>query len=192
MVVMCSATAKSSGERCRRAALKGGSVCWVHGGAASQVQRAAAVRVAESEAMAAFERYRGPDGDGAPPDVVAELTHLVSVVTSFQAFAEARLQALSSADWAAHSPRVAAQLGMFERSCDRARRLLRDVVELGVLERVLAVQARISESQGAALAATIRRIVTDLGHNPNDPDVREIVYMRLGELVEEMDAAADG
>ncbi|AFH22251.1 hypothetical protein OSG_eHP20_00080 [environmental Halophage eHP-20] len=43
----CTATAKSTGERCQRPAIKGGSVCYQHGGAASQVQQKAQERLDE-------------------------------------------------------------------------------------------------------------------------------------------------
>lgn len=41
----CTATAKSTGERCQRPAIKGGNVCYQHGGAASQVQEKAQERL---------------------------------------------------------------------------------------------------------------------------------------------------
>ena len=41
----CTATAKSTGERCQRPAIKGGSVCYHHGGAAPQVQKKAQERL---------------------------------------------------------------------------------------------------------------------------------------------------
>ena len=41
----CTATAKSTGERCQRAAIKGGSVCHVHGGATPQVKQKAQERL---------------------------------------------------------------------------------------------------------------------------------------------------
>lgn len=43
----CTATAKSTGDRCQRPAIKGGTVCYQHGGAASQVQRKAQERLDE-------------------------------------------------------------------------------------------------------------------------------------------------
>lgn len=43
----CTATAKSTGERCERAAIKGGNVCHVHGGAAKQVKKKAQERLDE-------------------------------------------------------------------------------------------------------------------------------------------------
>ena len=41
----CTATAHSTGERCKRSAIKGSNVCYVHGGAASQVQEKAQERL---------------------------------------------------------------------------------------------------------------------------------------------------
>ena len=41
----CTATAKSTGERCKRAAVKGGNVCSMHGGKAPQVERKAQERL---------------------------------------------------------------------------------------------------------------------------------------------------
>lgn len=41
----CSATGKASGERCRKYAIRGATVCASHGGAAPQVRRAAAERL---------------------------------------------------------------------------------------------------------------------------------------------------
>lgn len=41
----CKATVRSTGERCKRAAIKGGAVCTSHGGAAPQVKKAAKDRL---------------------------------------------------------------------------------------------------------------------------------------------------
>lgn len=41
----CTATAKSTGERCQRPAVKGSNVCYQHGGAAPQVQKKAQERL---------------------------------------------------------------------------------------------------------------------------------------------------
>jgi len=53
----CTATAKSTGERCKRAAVKGADVCHVHGGAAEQVQEKAQERLDRmaDEVTAGFE-----------------------------------------------------------------------------------------------------------------------------------------
>lgn len=61
----CVATAKATGQRCRRAAIAGGTVCTVHGGRAPQVRRAAAARVEADRAAAVVARLdlRGIDAD---------------------------------------------------------------------------------------------------------------------------------
>lgn len=41
----CTATAKSTGERCQNSAIKGGTVCHQHGGAAPQVKQKAQERL---------------------------------------------------------------------------------------------------------------------------------------------------
>lgn len=45
MTDQCTATAKSTGERCKRSAIPGGDVCTIHGGSATQVQQKAQERL---------------------------------------------------------------------------------------------------------------------------------------------------
>lgn len=49
-MAQCTATANRTGQRCAMAAMKGGTVCRVHGGRAPQVKRAAKRRLSEAEA----------------------------------------------------------------------------------------------------------------------------------------------
>lgn len=65
-MAQCSAKSRS-GNRCRQAAIKGGKVCRFHGGAAPQVERAAAVRAARVEAIAEAERMVARAGVEADP-----------------------------------------------------------------------------------------------------------------------------
>ena len=58
----CTATAKSTGERCQRPAIKGGTVCYQHGGAAGQVQKKAQERLdrmADEVSAAQLDVIRG-------------------------------------------------------------------------------------------------------------------------------------
>lgn len=137
-MVTCSATAKSTGERCRRAPLKGSSVCVVHGGSAPQVRVAAARRLGEAQALAVYEKF-SPNCTS-PVDVVAELGRLLERVTSFADFAAARIEALTGEQWAAFSPRTAAEVDMFRRALRDAGRLLTETARLGLDERALEAQ----------------------------------------------------
>lgn len=63
----CAAMSKQSGERCKRAPIRGGSVCKIHGGGAPQVQKSARARLAE-EVMPSISRLATErDNDEATP-----------------------------------------------------------------------------------------------------------------------------
>jgi hypothetical protein len=64
----CRASVKRTGEQCRRAAIKGGTVCTTHGGAAPQVQKSAKQRLLDlaDPAIAALAKIvRDDDTDDA-------------------------------------------------------------------------------------------------------------------------------
>lgn len=64
----CTAKSKQSGQRCRRAAVPGATVCRVHGGGAPQVRRRAQLRLAElvNPALAQLARELINDTTGTP------------------------------------------------------------------------------------------------------------------------------
>jgi hypothetical protein len=184
----CTATSKRSGERCRRSPLPGSNVCYFHGSQAGQAQRAAARRVAAVEALATFERY-SPNGSG-PVDVIEALGVLVSRVTSFADFATARIEALTGEQWAAYSPRTAAEVDLFRQALRDAGRLLTDLAKLGLDERHFAqrredIEREVHAEAGGAVTRLIRRILDDFGL-ARDPRVAEIVPRRLKEVAREL------
>ena len=163
-------------------------MCDAHGGAAGQVKLAAARRSAEAEAVAAFERYAGPNGNGGQAvNVAAELARLIAKVTRFTDFAEARLKALTPDDWQQHDARTAAEVSMFLRACTEARKLLRDVARLGLDER--AQQAREAElyahmAAGGQVARLIDAILRDLALSTDQwALVPDVVPRRCRELI---------
>lgn len=56
--VTCSATARSTGQRCKRPAIRGGSVCRIHGGLAPAVQAKAARRLADAKVHREFAKWQ--------------------------------------------------------------------------------------------------------------------------------------
>jgi hypothetical protein len=77
----CTATAKRSGQRCRRAAIVGGTVCSFHGGKAPQVRQAAEVRTAKLAAHAEAERMVARAGVAAHPvEHLLESLHRVAAL----------------------------------------------------------------------------------------------------------------
>lgn len=69
----CTATSQRSGQRCKRMASLGATVCAMHGGAAPQVRAAAQRRVALAEALATSERR-------SPAEILADCMHTADVV----------------------------------------------------------------------------------------------------------------
>jgi hypothetical protein len=142
----CHGTAKTTGEKCRNHPPPGSPCCWLHGGRAPQVRRKAAERVAEAKAMEVWQRY-SPNGDSRPVDVLAELAHLVAVVTHFARFAEARLAALGEDDWQPGNEATMAEVRMFRSAQEAAGRLLTDVARLGIEATVTSQAERVERSR---------------------------------------------
>jgi hypothetical protein len=182
-----------SGRRCRRSAVRGATVCPVHGGAAPQVKAAAARRVAEAKALAVFEKF-SPNGRPGPVDVVAELGRLLARVTAFADFAAARIETLTVEQWAAFSPRTAAEVDMFRQALRDAGRLLTETARLGLEERALEAERAAAEAEVWAhqrVGETVGRVVNaaledmlraGLRPDTRDPAVRAILAARFREL----------
>ena len=141
----CHAHCADDGRPCPNWAMTGQQVCASHGGITRQAKAAAARRVTEAKAIEVYQAY-SPNG-AQPVNVVGELAQLVREVTDFKSFAAGRLAALTADQWQTHDPQTSAEIGMFERACDRAARLLTDVAKLGLLEKAIGQQALLERSR---------------------------------------------
>ena len=133
----CKAKSKRSGERCRRAAIVGGAVCHMHGGASGPTREAARRRLAAAADPAAGVLVDLCDH----PDPTIRLR-------SSQAVLDRAVFERAAAEW---DPPP---------------------------EKVRAARA----AQLAQLSSAIAGVLTDLGHDPADPDVRAVVVARLRAL----------
>jgi hypothetical protein len=182
IVRQCTAHART-GHRCHRTAIRGGNVCIMHGGKAPRVRTAALVRLAEAEQAKAaelartYETYKGPIGNG-HVNLGESITRLVARLEGFVDFADGRLRAVTEAGWAAHDPRIAAEVQMFLHATENLRRLLRDTGRLGLDQQAaeLAVERqRWMEQEASHVGGLIDRIVARLGHDPDDPAVVAVI-----------------
>lgn len=153
----CSARAKSTGDRCRRRAVPGATVCPMHGGAAPQVKAAAARRVADGEAAALLASLL--PADAAPvTNVLTELARLAGeLVTAREAAASMvrRVDTLTNPT----TGDTPAELRLWLLLADRCGRLLADMTRLGIDARHVAL----SEAQGALIVAVMNGALADLG-----------------------------
>lgn len=158
---------RKDGRRCRRSAIHGGTVCTSHGGAASQVQAAAARRVADERVAAVLERWT-PPANGTPVDVFGELGNLAARLVSFCDFATARLAALDGDDWAERSERTEAEVRQFQVASAQAGRVLDSVARLGLdyLDRQM-----VERRHGEYVAAVINRVLARFGVHASDDQV---------------------
>jgi hypothetical protein len=152
----CTARSSQTGERCKKAAVLGGTVCENHGGAAPQVRAAAERRLAERAAL------RRLDQVGVRPiqNPLTALAELAEEAVALKSVLAQRVAALSEFRYEGRSgtEQLRAEVALYERAMDRAARLLRDWVQLGFDERLV----RLSEEQGRQLAGVIDQVVSAL------------------------------
>jgi len=167
----CSATAKGTAQRCKRAPVLGAAVCSKHGGKAPQVQAAAKRRVL-AEQLRAIEDVELDDDDVDPATTVLgvlnaarERLRLLRVVYGDQ---------LLAGDPAA--------VRLEGEALDRVGKLGRLAIDLGIRER----QDRIREQLGGAIAAahtnSVARLVERKGMILDDSDLAWLAAEFCAEL----------
>lgn len=94
----CTATNKG-GKRCGRAAIEGGNVCRLHGGAAPQVRRAAEIRAAQMQAHEQARRMAARAGvDADPIEHLLDSLHIAAAMVTIYGEMVAALDASGEAD----------------------------------------------------------------------------------------------
>lgn len=176
----CTATAKSSQERCKRTAPPGSTVCRAHGGAAPQVARKAAEREVERQALAQLSRH----GYAPVADPLTALAELAGEVLAVKNIFRERLAALSEDAWRRTDDHGAEQLraevALYERALDRSARVLADIARLRIDERLTAI----TEEQARTMVAILTAVLERLDLTEQAGQVRELVAVELDKLGE--------
>lgn len=161
---------RRNGEPCRKNAMTGLDVCGSHGGRAPHVKAAGKRRETERRARAML-------GDAGEP-VTDPIGKLCAIAGRAVAFMEALAARVDQLDDAADAEQVRAEIAVYGRSIKDAAGVVESIIRMGIAERL----AKAEEEQTAAIVAFIDGVLTDLGHNPRDPEVAGAVARRL-ELV---------
>lgn len=163
----CKAKAKLTGERCRNRPMLGQTVCRLHGGSTQRARHAGARRVAQAEAAKQLERLgtRGP-----LEDPVAELLTALRELVDLKDLLRQQLKEAEDAD--------DARVDAYARALERVQRALTDAARLDLEARLV----RIEESKVQAVTTALRGVVRDLGFDPDEPQVREVVRRRFTRL----------
>lgn len=135
----CTATAKGTRQRCQRRVI-GGGVCWVHGGAAPQVEARRAVRILEGRALLAGQVVEERDPGEALLAAARDADQMLQRV-------KGQLDAgrLTGAD-----------LTAFGEWIDRVGRLSKLVIDTRLEER----RTRLSEQQAKLLVSGLNWFIT--------------------------------
>lgn len=151
----CTAKAKGTQQRCQRLVM-GGGVCIVHGGRARQVNAAREARVVAALAQASGGVTEARDPGEALVSAAVDADQIVQKLKrSLDAGEEIKPSELRAlGDW-----------------LDRTGRLAKTVLDARVDER----RVRVTEAQHRELLAILTAVIRQLGHDPDDPEVIEVV-----------------
>jgi hypothetical protein len=157
----CRARAKTTGERCRKAALKDMVVCRSHGGAAGQSRAAAARRRAEKQAAAVLTARGQVVPIYEPLETLAEVA---GEVVALKDYLRNQVDALNGVLTYSYASGEIAGLGQsredvravvaaYERALDRAARVLAVMAKLDLTGQLLPLRTRKAELIIAAIDA---------------------------------------
>ena len=169
----CKAKAKSTGLQCGRQAIAGGVTCTVHGSSTKRAKAAAARRVQEEKAEREATRLLGV---ASPVDhreaAVQELAARYATVLWFRAEVGA-LSSLSTHTDRGESPHVL--LGLLDKAQKRLNEILRLCHDMRIDQQMLDLAQAHADQTDRIIHALLR----GLGHDPQDPEVRQAVRASL-------------
>ena len=159
----------TSGRPCRAHPIRGARVCRVHGGSAPQVRRAAERRLEADTVRIEAARLMDLEGEDLHP--VEHLLHELHRSAALVRVLGGRLGEVDIVtDRGAHP-----LWRVWTEERDRRAQLASLALRAGAEER----RVRIAEEQGTQVAEVIVASLTDLGVDPDDPNVRQVIAGHL-------------
>ncbi|WP_346007164.1 hypothetical protein [Janibacter terrae] len=183
----CTAKAKATGLRCERAPIKGGTVCYVHGGKAGQVRAAAERRLAAEKVEREMRRALAEEPIDRILDPLAQVESLAAEALAMKDRLADVIDGMSTWRYTAHgagTEQLRAEVALYERAMDRSAKFLELLVKSGFEER----RTVLAERQGAMIAAALRVILSRMLDGVVAVDglpatAQDAIRARWGELV---------
>lgn len=155
----CTAKSKRSQERCKRAAVVGGTVCAMHGGKAPQVAAAAEARELEAKATAEVRKlWVGLDSAPAVTDPVASLARLAGALETAVDHVGAKVNDLTSIASGSSMQQLRGEVVLLERLLGQLRQALDAMARLGIAERQIEVDQQLAQLVTAAFLAAVQAV----------------------------------
>lgn len=175
----CTAMSSQTGKRCRAFAIRGGSVCFKHGGGSPQVKAKAVQRLEVERVTAEVGRVVGRRPQVRTlEDVLDALVDLAGEAVEWKETLGEKVDALTSLRYVAPgagTEQLRAEVALYERAMDRAAKFV-DLVGKFDFE---SIRVRLSAGQGALLANVIREILDDLDLSPEQRALVPVVVPRV-------------
>lgn len=182
--VTCTARAKATGQRCQRAPIRGGKVCYVHGGGAPAVKAAAARRLAVAEVEAEVENLIAFESFGGMGDPLQAMAELAERALATERALAARVNFLAQDDRlrfrdAQGRENLRSEVVLWERWHRQAAHLADRLAAHDWESR----RVRLAEQQGALVGDVIRRVLNELRLTPDQEAlIGEVVPRHLRAL----------
>lgn len=151
----CTATAKNSGQRCKRSVPPGFTVCKWHGGATPNVKRAAAERVAMGQARTAIGKMSIEPTD----DPISELQRIAGETVALKDHLRRHVEKLSSIRYRAETEQTRAELTCYMTALRDCTSVLTSLARLNLDERAV----RIKEAQAVMIRSAVDRALREAG-----------------------------
>jgi hypothetical protein len=149
------------GERCRQWAIKGANVCYHHGGAAPQVRRKAAARVAQAKLEESVAKTLARLEVAPVENPLTELSKVAGQIVAWKDVLAERVNALERIRYQDDKggEQLRAEVALWERALDRCASVLATIARLNIDERL----AAITERQAAVVVAAVEAALAHAG-----------------------------
>lgn len=180
-----------AGKPCRQAPINGGAVCKVHGGSSRHVKAKAEKRVVEAEAGRHLETLAWSLGEYVPDSDPGEvILEQIGWRVGHVRWLRARAQAVDpdALTWGRTKDKVGGQDGgvtfeakpnawvvLYFEQARELERLCVEAVRCGLEER----RVRLAEQQADQWVRLIDGVLSELGHDPDDPRTARVVERHL-------------
>jgi hypothetical protein len=156
----CTAKSKRSQERCRRAAVIGGTVCAMHGGKAPQVKAAAEARDLEQKATVEIDKllWRGLANATPVKDPVASLERLAGALEQAVDVVGGKVNELGHVAGGTGLTQMRGEVVLLERLLGQLRQALDAMARLGIAERHVELEQERAQLVTAAFLAALSAI----------------------------------
>lgn len=161
----CKATAKNTGQQCKKPAIKGLEVCEFHGGATKRSKKAAHTRVQKAKLEHYLDKLGLKKQGLTPEQLMQELVERTGADLEYLAFEASTGEPL----W----------VDAYTDALDRATRVAKAAIDAGLMER----QTQVQEAEATLLVQVVMGALADLGLTPEvQTQAKKAIATRLRQI----------